>query len=238
MLINDLIIFGSFATSLIFTVMILSTGREKVHDSIIWSFLTTYALYTSVLFLIIVFSEITEFLGYSDIWFLVNELHLLMYLYVVLPISIGIHLLAIIKLGNLFEFNLESIDLKTAGLPIIYSGVFWVVSAEITEYKFISDVMIAISEFAYLISLPVLIVVIYYTLKEKKYEDAIIQSPIKSVDRIAGISMSFVLFSLAVMMKLYGHEDSYHILEAFALLVFAVSGELYRRTIFSLRKIF
>ena len=237
-LIDDLIIFSGFAIPLTFTVMILSTGREKVHDSIIWSFLTTYLLYSSVLLLIIVFSEITEFFGVVSIGPMVNDFHAILYLYVVLPLSVVIHAFGIYKLNDLFEYSIESVDLKIAGLPLVYSGLFWVIAAEITEYPMISGVMIPVSEIAYAISLPVLVVIIYFTIKEKKYEEAIIQSPIKSVDRIAGISMSFAIFSLAVMMKVYGHEDSYNILEAFALLTFVVSGELYRRTIFSLRKIF
>ncbi len=238
MLINDLLVFGGFATPTIFTIMILSTGKEKVHDSIIWSFLTTYFLYASFLFLIMVFSEITEFLGFSDSEIYGTEFHLMMYLYVVLPLAIAVHIYGIWKLISLFEFSTETLDLKTAGLPLVYSGLFWVISAEITEYPAISKVVITVSDFAYVISLPVLLLIIYYTLKEKKYEEAIIQSPMKSIDKIAGVSISFAVFSLAVMMKIYGHIDAYNILEAFALLMFVFSGELYRRTIFSMREMF
>lgn len=238
MLLHDLLVFGGFITPTIFTVMILSTGREKVHDSTIWSFLTTYLLYASFVFLILVFSEITEFVGISDAEIGGTEFHLLIYLYVFIPLSIMVHIFGIKRLTDLFEFSTETLDLKNAGLPLLYSGLFWVLSAEITEYPAILNAVTIISEIAYAISLPVILVIVYFTLKEKKYEEAIIQSPIKSIDRVAGISISFAVFSLAVMMKIYGYVDSYNILEAFALLMFVFSGELYRRTIFSMRKMF
>jgi len=233
-----MVIFGSFASSIVFTIMILSTGKERVNESAIWSFLTTYLLYTSLIFLIIVFSEIIEFFEFFNYKMFSPEFNQMLYLYLVLPLSILMHLYGIYRLSSLFEFSFELIDLKVAGLPLIYSAVSWVTAVEITEYKFISIVVVSLSEIAYAISLPILIVIIYFTLKEKQYEEAIIQSPIGSVDRIAGISMSFVIFSLAVLMRVYHHMGSYDILEAFALLMFVVSGELYRRTIFSLRKIF
>jgi len=238
MFLSDLIIFMGIAVPLLFTVMVIIAKKQNAHESVIWSFLTTYLLYTSLIFLIFVFSEATEFLEYFYGINIPEGFRPALYLYIILPFSVIVHAYGVYRMKHLFEFSIEDIDLKVVTLPLAYSIIVWVFASEVSRYPFIFSAVEDIARVAFLISLPILIALIYLTVKEKKFEEAIIQSPINSIDKIAGVSLSFVALSSAVMMKVYGYENVYDVLEGFTLFMFILSGELYRRTIFSLRSMF
>ncbi|WP_148212130.1 hypothetical protein [Ferroglobus placidus] len=136
------------------------------------------------------------------------------------------------------EFNIEDFDLNRAGLLLLYLFAFWLLAAELPEHAPFVEVVVLLSEFVYVISFPILLLLFYFTLKEKRIEHAIVQLPLDSVDKLVGIPLASCIFSLAVFMGVNGYMDEYNLLEAFSIAVFIISGELYRRSIFKMRKLF
>ncbi len=226
----------AFITSIFLTLMLVNHSKPKAGDATLWKFITTYLLMSSILLFIVSFIEFIEFfidLGDLELPFD----YTLIYLYILIPAIIAVHIYAIQRLYSVVEFDVESMNPNTIGLPFVYVTIFFFISKEIPEFGKVAYDIALISQFAYILSLPVVISIIYFTIKEKKIEEAIIQLPIESVDRLSGISLSMALFSLAVFMKVHGYHLIYDLLEAFALIVFAVSGELYRRSLFKMRKV-
>ncbi|AKG92018.1 hypothetical protein GAH_00643 [Geoglobus ahangari] len=225
-----------FALSMMFTMLLLNHSRPRVSDGSLWSFVTTYLLLSSLVFLIISIVELFEFL--SDFRILTFEVpNLEAYLYVVMPLSFAIHVYAIYRLSTLVEFRVENVDPNRIGLPVVYVSIFWLLSIELPEFGRVAYDIVLLSEFVYILSLPVVAAIIYLTLREKRIEHAIIQLPMESIDRLSGISLSIALFSLAVFMNVHSYHLVYDQLEAFSLIVFIVSGELYRRNLFRMMKI-
>ncbi|AIY91071.1 hypothetical protein [Geoglobus acetivorans] len=167
----------------------------------------------------------------------IDRITLLVYILLVVPVSITIHTYGCIKLLKFLNFDVESVNLNRVGLPLIYLGVFWLISVESYHFRGSIKFIAMLSEIIYIFSFPIALTLIYYTLKEKKIESDIIHSPIPSLDGLTGISMSLATFSLAVLMKLAGDENAYEILEGFSLILFVFSAEIFRRAIFKFRKI-
>ena len=238
MLFETVITLASFILSLIFTIMLLNHSKPVVTNvSTLWKFVTTYLLLASSIFLVISAVELLEFLSDFGLFSGADVINYTTYVYIVIPAALILHAYAAYRLKSIVEFSAESIHPNRIGMPIMYAAVFWLLAIELPEFGTVAYDITLISEFVYILSLPVILSIIYLTIKEKRIEDAIIQLPIESVDRLAGISLSLAIFSLAVFMKVHRYHIVYDQLEAFALMVFIVSGELYRRSLFKMRKI-
>lgn len=237
MLFETVLTLTSFILSIIFTIMLLNYSKPLATNVSLWRFVTTYLLMASIIFLAISVVELLEFLNDFGLFSGADTINYATYVYLVIPASLLIHIYAIYRLHSIVEFNVENFHPNRIGMPIVYVAIFWLLSIELPEFGSVAYDITLISEFIYILSLPIVLAIIYLTLKEKKIEDAIIQLPIESIDKLAGISLSIAIFSLAVFMKVHRYHIVYDQLEAFALMVFIVSGELYRRTLFKIRKI-
>ena len=225
----------AFIASMLLTLMFVNHSKPKATDVSLWTFITTYLLMCSVLFLLISTTELIEFLvDFGIITLSFNQTEI--YLFLIIPASFAIHVYAIYRLLHIVEFNVENMNPNNVGLPFIYATIFFLISKEIPEFGKVAYDIATASEFVYMLSLPIVLSILYLTIREKKIEDAIIQLPIESLDKLSGISLSMALFSIAVFMNVHGYHLIYDLLEAFALIVFAVSGELYRRSLFKMRK--
>jgi len=228
---------SAFVLSLLCTILGVNFDEKEVSESHLWKFLTNYLLFSCFVFVIIIFTEFLEFLSDFKLLSHPETISSPINLFIAIPLTAFLHFYAIYMLLKLSDFRIESIDPNKIGLPIVYVSVFWLLSIELKEIKPLVHAISLLTELMYLISFPVVLLLIYYTIKEKKIEYAMVELPIKSVERLAGIPLAFSLFSLAVLMSSLGYKLDYDILESFALAVFAVSGEIYRREIFKMRKI-
>ncbi len=234
----DIILSGSaFVLSLLCTILGVNFDEKEVSESHLWRFLTSYLLLSCLIFVIIIFTELFEFLSEFGLLPQPETISSPVNIFIAIPLTALLHFYAIYMLLKLSDFRIKSIDPNRIGLPIVYVSVFWLLSIELEELEPLVHPISLLTELMYLVSLPVVSLLIYYTIKEKKIEYAMIELPIKSVERLAGIPLAFSLFSLAVLMSTLGYSLDYDILESFALAVFAVSGEIYRREIFKMRKI-
>ncbi|WP_290898659.1 hypothetical protein, partial [Ferroglobus sp.] len=95
-----------------------------------------------------------------------------MFVYVsaVLPILIFAHVFAVIRAIKIMEFNVENFDLNRVGLLMIYVIAFWLLAAELPEHFPFVEIIVVLSELVYVASFPVLLLLLYFTLKEKRIE--------------------------------------------------------------------
>ncbi len=241
----DLILIGTgfsiicLILSLIYSIELLNYSKLKASERHLWSFLTSYLLMICISFIIISVVEFFELM--SDIAGEKLSLglpNMFVYVSAVLPILIFAHVFAVIRAIKIMEFNVENFDLNRVGLLMIYVIAFWLLAAELPEHFPFVEIIVLLSELVYVASFPVLLLLLYFTLKEKRIEHAIVQLPLNSVDKLVGIPLASSIFSLAVFMGINGYMDEYNLLEAFSIAVFIISGELYRRSIFKMRRLF
>ena len=189
----------------------------------------------SIICLILSLIYFIELLNYSKLK--ASERHLWSFLTsYLLMICISFIIISVVEFFELMS-DIAGEELSLS-LPNMFVYVSAFLAAELPEHFPFVEIIVLLLELVYVASFPVLLLLLYFTLKEKRIEHAIVQLPLNSVDKLVGIPLASSIFSLAVFMGINGYMDEYNLLEAFSIAVFIISGELYRRSIFKMRRLF
>lgn len=225
--------FGALILTLCYSSLLMLKPREKLFYREVWRFITNYLAIMLFLYILISLAELSEFFAiFSEGLF--DEVQI--YIFIVIPGLIALHIYAIKKYLELSGVGFENVDLRHIGVPFFFAVSIWVVIEEILAHSSLYFAIKVISELAYIFSIPIMLIILYFTFIEKRFEDEIIVSPLESIDKIALIPLSASVFCIAILAKLSGLSEMYNLLEGISLIMFVISGEVYRRLVFSLKE--
>ncbi len=223
--------------ALIFT--IFSIREDDLKKKVLfWEPLTEYFILSSLIFVFHSLMETLEWISRVtsvDIEGIRHDYYLFLSLAIIL-----VNLNYTLRLGRFLNVKLNLPDLLFGrfGIVFLYASVFWLLSLHISEFHELSKTITFISDFVYTLSIPIIFLILRAVIVNRRLEDEdYIIIPFETIDKSAGVSLSFSLLSIGILMLYSGYEDVYEILELFSLVTFVVSGESFRRDSFELLKL-